>query len=499
MKFNKKQKIIIISLLCLLTFSFSTLLLTNSDIEPEKEKNPINEINNPKGSNGVFFEENFEGDLSNWADINGLWKLNDTESYSPTHSMWFGNDTTGNYNTGERELGNITSVPINLLGESAAYLEFYQWREVEEDEDFDLSYVFISTDGTNWIEIYQSYENIDPWDNLSFDISAFCGYSSVQICFHFDSLDELYNDYKGWFIDDIRITSTAPTDDNYEENDDYTEAYDLTSHENEWLYNINGYGIQADDDWYEIYASAGETLYIDCLFYDAEGDIDMELYNNTYIDVDGSYTTTDNEHIIYAVPTSGTYYILVYFGDEGNRYDLKWYASYTGPADDNYEDNDVYTDACNLTSHENEWLNTIDGYGIQADGDWYEIYANIGELHLIVELVFSHMEGNLNISIYNSTGAFIMGTDTSTNNELIDYTLPSNGTYYILVSGEGQYTIYSLRWRTNSGYNTSSGGDDDDDDDGGEETIPGYDLIYITCLVLGISVILAVYTFRRRK
>ena len=122
-------------------------------------------------------------------------------------------------------------------------------------------------------------------------------------------------------------------------------------------------------------------------------------------------------------------------------------------------------------------------------------------MHSIVELVFSHTEGNLNVSICNSTGAYIIGSDTSTNNELIDYWLPSNGTYYILVSGEIQFTIYNLRWYTDSGSKPSLGDDDDDDGGGGggEEAIPGYDLIYVISLVLGISVIYAIFTFRKRK
>ena len=73
----------------------------------------------------------------------------------------------------------------------------------------------------------------------------------------------------GLHSDDIAgiqsIYDTAQsTDDNYEENDTLSTAYDLSSMETTWLSTINGYGIQTDDDWYRIYVTSGyEEVVVD--------------------------------------------------------------------------------------------------------------------------------------------------------------------------------------------------------------------------------------------
>ncbi len=163
---------------------------------------------------GPIFYDDFESGLSQWVSITGLWHLNDNSSawqnpyHSPIHSMWFGNESTGNYETGFREIGNLTSTSINLMNISVAFLEFYHWRE-GEGGSYDNSNVYISIDGIFWDLLYQNSESyIIPWEKVSIDISAYTGNPSVQIMFQFDTIDEFYNYYRGWLIDDIVIMAT---------------------------------------------------------------------------------------------------------------------------------------------------------------------------------------------------------------------------------------------------------------------------------------------------
>ncbi|MFX1393724.1 MAG: S8 family serine peptidase [Promethearchaeota archaeon] len=188
---------------------------SDDDVDESDENNNIfYEISYTLLSAIIYFQEDFEGGLSKWVDINGLWHLTDTGSswpnpcHSPTHSMWFGDEISGTFETGFREFGNITSIPIDLSGATQAYLEFYHWKEVEEFDIYDFSYVYISIDGSIWHEIYHNNINLEPWDLESIDISAYCGISSVQIMFHFDTIDSAENDYRGWLVDDIQIVST---------------------------------------------------------------------------------------------------------------------------------------------------------------------------------------------------------------------------------------------------------------------------------------------------
>ncbi len=162
----------------------------------------------------VVFYDDFENGLSKWESITGLWHLtNDGSSWtnpcnSPTHSMWFGDEAIGTYDTGFREMGNFTSIPINLSGYSDAKLEFYHWRE-GEGSGWDESFVFISPNGTEWDLLYQSDAvYIGPWEKITVDISAYIG-MVIQIKFHFDTYDSISNNYRGWLIDDILIYSSG--------------------------------------------------------------------------------------------------------------------------------------------------------------------------------------------------------------------------------------------------------------------------------------------------
>lgn len=152
----------------------------------------------------VIFDDDFEHGITKWQSVTGLWHLTTNSSRSLTHSMWFGNESTGNYDQGVVR-GNLTSNPFDLSKALNASLEFYHWRETEEDGYFDYTAVFISNDSTNWDEIYSDYVNVLAWEKVFLNISTYCGNASVQIRFYFDSFDDDYNDYKGWLIDDVFI------------------------------------------------------------------------------------------------------------------------------------------------------------------------------------------------------------------------------------------------------------------------------------------------------
>lgn len=164
---------------------------------------------------GPIFYDNFESGLSKWGSITGLWHLTDDTSawlnpyHSPKHSMWFGNETTGNYDTGLQETGDLISIPFNLSDATVAFVEFYHWRE-GEGSGYDVSFLYISVDGMNWDLIYNTDESyIMPWKKVSVDISSYVGNPSVQLRFTFDTLDSIMNDYRGWLVDDVSVMSTG--------------------------------------------------------------------------------------------------------------------------------------------------------------------------------------------------------------------------------------------------------------------------------------------------
>ena len=184
-------------------FSNSTNWMTGLEVNPFLQEIYI-----------TLFHEDFENDLSKWENITGLWHLTDSNSswtdpyHSPNHSMWFGNESTGNYQTAFRELGDMISKPIDLSYVSRAYLQFYQWRECEENIDF--SHVYISTDGVVWDLLYKSGAIVPPWEKLILNISKYCRNSSTRLRFHFDTGDQIANHFRGWLVDDVIIYGNSP-------------------------------------------------------------------------------------------------------------------------------------------------------------------------------------------------------------------------------------------------------------------------------------------------
>jgi hypothetical protein len=114
--------------------------------------------------------------------------------------------------------------------------------------------------------------------------------------------------------------------DPYEPNNTLEAAwYPGENWEKDWLSTISGTSVQQDDDWYKIVVSSGyERVKVDCRFTDENGDIDIALYDSSGKLLKSSRSSTDNELIDYTVPNSGTYYIKVFYDNEGNSYDLWW-------------------------------------------------------------------------------------------------------------------------------------------------------------------------------
>lgn len=123
--------------------------------------------------------------------------------------------------------------------------------------------------------------------------------------------------------------TASDQDDNYEENDTFSTAFDLSDLERRWvrsLQHVNGLGIQADDDWYMIHITSDETVLIELQFSHSEGDIDVALYDalGNLLAISGGIS--DHEYIEYTALESGIHYISVYNIEypRGNSYNLWW-------------------------------------------------------------------------------------------------------------------------------------------------------------------------------
>ncbi len=241
----------------------------------------------------------------------------------------------------------------------------------------------------------------------------------------------------------------APADDSYEDNDSYTTAYDLSSHEGEYLSAIDGEGIimGGDPDYYEISVPDREYAVVTC----DSGQM-MVLLNSSGAMIDYSFMGDD----LTWVNNSGsqqTYYIavLAYFGGATASYDLMW-ESTPLPADDNYEENDDVDSAYDLSGHDGDLLSTIDGAGvlIREDPDYYEISVPSNKMVTITCSFDDTDNPDVGLQLLDSSGDLILSDYSYTTFDM-NYcnTTGTAQIYYIRVSLYGPISLeYDLIWET---------------------------------------------------
>jgi len=169
-----------------------------------------------------LFADGFEDGLGNWEGENlGLWHV----TKAPPKPMvdlsgrgnvaYYGKDETGNYNTGARTYGYLTSNPFALDGAKAFKVTFDYWREVEfyGAGGYDQTYVqvrfLIGTSWSTWYTVWSrdcATPSEKAWTTAtSGPYSVPSGATKMQIRFVFDSVDRFYNNYVGWLIDNVKV------------------------------------------------------------------------------------------------------------------------------------------------------------------------------------------------------------------------------------------------------------------------------------------------------
>ena len=161
-----------------------------------------------------FFDdvENGGGKWTISSDPRNLWHITQHRYHSSDHSWYYGQEGVWNYRTGHnRNWGRITSVSIDLTSSTitSATLRFWTWWQIEHGfgSDWDRMEVYVSTNGgASWTRIWRR-DSDDPdmnWHEEIIDISGYVG-NNIVIRFSFDTVDGLYNNYEGWYVDDIYV------------------------------------------------------------------------------------------------------------------------------------------------------------------------------------------------------------------------------------------------------------------------------------------------------
>jgi len=323
------------------------------------------------------------------------------------------------------------------------------------DKIFNIECTFTHAENNIDIALYNYFgilvaENTSTTDNenLNFEVEGVhINYweNWYYIKIHGDNYPTQYN---------LRWNTIPPSDDNYEENDNFNEVYDFSSKENIWLSNVNGDPISQDQDWYRIQVDSNErAVKINCTFIHDYGNIEMELYDDTESLITEGNSDTDNELINFVVPSGGSYYIKLFQEHsthsswyDPNYYDLKWETNI--PIEDNYEENDDLVSSYDLSLNESVWLDEINGTGRNVDEDWYKIFAPLGTKLLQVDCAFTHSLGDIDMALYDASETLITQSTSSSDNETIERVLTGSADYYIKIFGKTYHSgnEYNLRW-----------------------------------------------------
>lgn len=220
----------------------------------------------PVQASTIFFDD-MENGAGNWT-ATGLWHLQtnpqnlaiaDTinpadvslpdsgrlpHPYSGSTVWWYGSAADGTFlgqwdpadqvakNGGtstEANTGDLTSTTINLTNVQSATLSFRSWWEIEavDVDRYDLITVAVTADnGDTWNEVaklnplndvdgesWRPYSSgglgqVGQWITSQVDLSQYVG-KSIQLRFTFDTVDERYNGFRGWLVDDVIVTNEA--------------------------------------------------------------------------------------------------------------------------------------------------------------------------------------------------------------------------------------------------------------------------------------------------
>jgi parallel beta-helix repeat protein len=165
-------------------------------------------------SNGMEskFYDSFELDRG-WT-TDGMWhRVNSGDvdapewniSYNGDWSYWYGQDSTGDFDNGTRNWGNLTSPVIDVTGTNDAYVTFMSWSDVNETSG-DERWVQARNNGGDWENLLMiDGDDMGRWVRHTVDVSHLVPTYTLEIRFFFDTITANDNANQGWYIDAVSV------------------------------------------------------------------------------------------------------------------------------------------------------------------------------------------------------------------------------------------------------------------------------------------------------
>ncbi len=173
------KKLVSISLVLLMIASGMPALVNGGG----GQQNTYSESENGHNSPNILvpsFSDDMENGTNGW-NATGFWHIVTNESGAPswnishsgTHSWWYGIDSTGNYDNGSRNYGNLVSPSIHIEN-YPAFLHFWSYYETENQSGYDVKKIKISLDNGSYQDIDTLGSNSgNSWNEHLYNITPY--------------------------------------------------------------------------------------------------------------------------------------------------------------------------------------------------------------------------------------------------------------------------------------------------------------------------------------
>ncbi|MBK8013153.1 MAG: PPC domain-containing protein [Deltaproteobacteria bacterium] len=175
-----------------------------------------------------------------------------------------------------------------------------------------------------------------------------------------------------------------------------------------------------NEDFFHVDLVAGDDLTVGIRFLQGDGDLDAELLGPTGTVVASSNSATDNESIHYSATTDGRYTVRIFLKrdlgpNKGNKYALELSIDSATCREDAYEPSSLEQPSAVVPG-------TISDLNVcPLNADYYQIYVQGGQT-LDVEVLFTHGEGDIDLTLYHFYGLLEEHSWSATDNEYVSFT-----------------------------------------------------------------------------
>lgn len=138
----------------------------------------------------------------------GLWHTTSIDGYDDV--WYYGQDSSGDYNTGSSNSGTLT-MDFDLSGMNSPYLTLETKWEAETSTYYDEMTIMIGSDVV-WTRDTNQSEDEDGnwgWETLALDLSSYYD-TSITVTFSFDTKDSVSNSYFGWAVYNVQAVDYDP-------------------------------------------------------------------------------------------------------------------------------------------------------------------------------------------------------------------------------------------------------------------------------------------------